>query len=142
MLDLSKTCQYGLRGLIFLIKNEERMPIKIAEIAQNENIPLNYLRKIFQQLIKAGIAVSLKGPTGGVSLTPDSKSVTILKIIEIIDGPMKTDECPILGLPNCPKIYSCPVKKECNSLNQNIYGFFDKYTLEHFAAFESTNNIK
>ena len=135
MLNLSRTCQYALRGLVFLIKNENRMPVKIAEIAEYESIPLDYLRKIFQQLIKAGIVLSVTGPKGGVSLAPDGKKVSILRIIEIIDGLLKTDECPILGTKHCPKINGCPIKKECNSLNTTIYDFLSKYTLENFVEY-------
>ncbi|MCP4397445.1 MAG: Rrf2 family transcriptional regulator [bacterium] len=135
MLNISKTCQYGLRGLIFLIAHEERMPVKIAKIAEDEDIPLDYLRKIFQQLIKAGIVVSHKGPKGGVSLAPGSKKVHILEIVEIIDGLLKIDTCPILGVKNCPKIHSCPLKEDCSSLNGSIYHFLNKYTLENFVGY-------
>ncbi len=135
MLNISKTCQYGLRGLIFLISHKDREPVKIAEIAEHEDIPLDYLRKIFQQLIKAGIVVSAKGPKGGVNLAPNAKKETLLEIIEIIDGALKTDECPILGVKSCPKIHGCPLKKECNSLNKSVYSFFSNYTLEDFTGF-------
>ncbi len=135
MLYISKTCQYGLRGLVFLIKNEERMPVKIAEIAEDADIPLDYLRKIFQQLIKAGIVISNTGPKGGVSLAAGSKQVNLLKIIEIVDGLLKINECPVLGVEDCPRIDDCPLKEDCNTLNGTIYNFFNKYTLEDFVGY-------
>ena len=56
-------------------------------IAKEYSIPLEYLHKILQQLCKAGILKSKRGPRGGFVIGRDPSEITLLQIIEAIDGP-------------------------------------------------------
>ncbi len=58
------------------------------DISKKYNIPLEYLLKILQQLVKANILRSKRGPRGGFSLARPIKKISLLQVIEAVDGPM------------------------------------------------------
>ncbi|MCP5106303.1 MAG: Rrf2 family transcriptional regulator [bacterium] len=121
MINMSKTIKYGLRGLRYLARNREKGFIKIDEIAREEKLPENYLRKIFQQLIKNRVVVSGVGPKGGVKLPPGSDEISLAGVIEIIDGQPSFDECTLFGYTSCAKIENCPLQQDCNMFKENLW---------------------
>lgn len=131
MLNLSKSCKYAIRSLFYLINQPQKEFIKIQDISKAEKIPLNYLRKIFQQLIKAGIVQSSLGPTGGVKLPNNSRKINILKIIKIFDGKISLDECSLLGYKNCPNFKNCPIQVECRKYSKSIIKKLSEFKLEN-----------
>lgn len=130
MLHLSKSCQYALRGLNYLVRNPEKGLVKISNIAENENIPTNYLRKIFDRLVKDRIVISTVGPLGGVRLA--SKKISIASVIETIDGKPSRDACPLLGYKKCPELKPCPIQNECRKLTRSIWKKLKEFKLEDF----------
>src|SRR5680860_1088171 len=84
---LSKSCIYALRSIVFIAHNaSENSKIGFKEIAQELELPTQYLGKILQQLTKNNIIQSVKGPSGGFYLDEESKQIKIIKIIEVMDG--------------------------------------------------------
>ena len=130
MINISRTVQYGLRGLKYLSENRGDGLIKIDRIAAMENIPENYLRKIFQQLIKRGILNSRKGPRGGVALSDRSSKISIAAVIEIIDGKPSLSECTLFGYPRCPRSDGCHLHSECVSFKNNLWEKLEKFYVE------------
>ncbi len=130
MLNISKTAKYSMQALLYLAKNRDKGFIKIEEISRLENIPQNYLRKIFQQLIRHEIVESGVGPRGGVRLPETIDHITVGNVIRIFDGEPKFDECMILGTKHCPKLQHCPVHGECRSMHHEIWERLDELTLE------------
>jgi Rrf2 family protein len=129
MAYVSKTSQYGLKGLQFLWQNRESGFIKIDEIAEKQQIPANYLRKIFQRLIKNRILESGLGPKGGVKLSPESYDTSIAGIIEIIDGKPSFEECTLFGTTSCPKLDQCPLHLECNLFKKGLWQKLQNFKL-------------
>ena len=126
---ISKTSQYGLKGLLFLWQNRESGFIKIDEIAKKQKLPANYLRKIFQLLIKNRILESGLGPRGGVKLSPRAFETSIAGIIEIIDGKPSYDGCTLFGTTGCPKLNECPLHLECNLLKKGLWKKLQNFKL-------------
>jgi Rrf2 family transcriptional regulator, iron-sulfur cluster assembly transcription factor len=84
---LSNSCRYGIRAVVYLASQ----PISngktgIKKISSELDLPTPFLAKILQQLAKQKILSSSKGPHGGFSLLKDSKKITVLDIINSIDG--------------------------------------------------------
>ena len=123
MINVSRTIKYGLRGLLYLARNSEQGFVKIEEISKKENIPENYLRKIFQRLIKNRIVES------GVKLPPASYNVSIAKVIEIIDSKPQFNECTLFGYSSCPKLPNCHLQQECSLFKENLWKKLQDYKL-------------
>jgi Rrf2 family protein len=71
----------------YIAKHQKKGIILSTEISKKYNIPLEYLLKIMQQLVKAGLLRSKRGPRGGFSLGKPANKITMLQVIEAVDGP-------------------------------------------------------
>jgi Rrf2 family protein len=86
------------------MKNGGRAPT--SKIASEEHIPPSFLAKIVSQLSVAGLVQTSRGARGGVSLARDPSEITLLEVVEAIDGPIALNECV-----NDPS--SCPFGEKC-----------------------------
>lgn len=95
---LSATCKYGIRAVIFIAsKNEPKANTGLKEIAEKLQIPQPYLAKILQVLARRKILHSSKGPHGGFYLLVPAEKLTLLDIIDAIDGRDFFDSCYVTG---------------------------------------------
>lgn len=88
-MKLTRKCEYGLRGLLYLANQREHKKVLTAEVSAAEHIPPSFLNKIFQKLAKAGVLRSTRGCGGGFYLAQEPEQITLRKIIETLDGPIK-----------------------------------------------------
>jgi Rrf2 family protein len=95
---LSATCKYGIRAVIFIAsKPEQKSNTGLKEISEKLKIPQPYLAKILQVLARKKILHSAKGPHGGFYLLIPSSKLTLMDIIDAIDGRNFFDSCYITG---------------------------------------------
>jgi Rrf2 family transcriptional regulator, iron-sulfur cluster assembly transcription factor len=95
---LSATCKYGIRAVIFIAsKPEQRNNTGLREIAEKLRIPQPYLAKILQVLSRKKILHSTKGPHGGFYLLVPASKLTLMDIIDAIDGRNFFDSCYLTG---------------------------------------------
>jgi Rrf2 family protein len=85
---MSRSIAYGLLAAGYIGQHQEENIILSQTIAKEYNIPLEYLLKIMQQLVRANLLRSKRGPRGGFSLARPVAKITMLDIIEAVDGPM------------------------------------------------------
>lgn len=99
-LNLSKTGDYAIRAALSLAF--VKLPVgyrKIREIAAQMNIPLRYTPQILGMLAKAGLAESRAGRDGGYRLTRDPADISLLEVVEAVEGELRLDHCTISGGP-------------------------------------------
>ena len=84
---ISRSTGYAILALGYIAQNKDRKIILSQDIAKRYDIPLEYLLKLLQQLVKANVLHSKRGPHGGFSLAKTPANITVLQIIEAIDGP-------------------------------------------------------
>ena len=85
---ISRSTGYALLAVAYIAKHKEKPIILSQTISKEYNIPLEYLLKILQQLVRANVLRSKRGPRGGFSLSKPAKKISMLEIIEAVDGPM------------------------------------------------------
>ena len=85
---ISRSTGYALLAVGYIAQHPEQKIVLSQSIAKEYDIPLEYLLKILQQLVRANILRSKRGPRGGFSLAKPVKKITMLQIIEAVDGPM------------------------------------------------------
>ena len=85
---ISRTVEYGLTAAVFIAQNCEDGLVMAKKISGAYDLPLEYLLQVMQQLVRAGILTSKKGPGGGFNLARPAKEITMLEIIEANDGPV------------------------------------------------------
>jgi Rrf2 family protein len=85
---ISRSTGYALLAAGYIAQHQKQGIILSQDIAKKYNIPLEYLLKILQQLVKANLLRSKRGPRGGFSLGRPLNKITLLQVIEAVDGPM------------------------------------------------------
>jgi len=85
---ISRSTGYALLAIGYIAKHQGKKTVLSQDISKQYDIPLEYLLKILQQLVRANVLNSKRGPRGGFSLARPTKQITMLEIIEAVDGPM------------------------------------------------------
>ena len=85
---ISRSTSYALLAVAYLVRHQKEGIILSQDISKEYNIPLEYLLKLLQQLVKANVLCSKRGPHGGFSLARSMKKINLLQVIEAVDGPM------------------------------------------------------
>jgi len=134
---LSKTCKYAIRAVIYLaLNNIENRKIGIKEISKSLDIPTPFLGKILQTLTKNKILNSTKGPNGGFALAKPANEITLLDIIEIIDGLDLFNDC-LIGLRSCASNahtdVQCPVHNKFLPISNQLYELLSTENIELLA---------
>ena len=80
---ISRSTGYAILALGYIAQNKDRKIILSQDIAKRYDIPLEYLLKLLQQLVKANVLHSKRGPHGGFSLAKTPANITVLQIISI-----------------------------------------------------------
>ena len=85
---MKTTVTYALAAVAYITENYQDGPVLSARISKKYDIPQEYLLRILQRLVKAQILISKRGQRGGFTLARDPKEITMLQIIEAVDGPL------------------------------------------------------
>ena len=108
-LQLNQRTDYGLAALLYLAGRSQESLTSLQEISDSTDIPVEFLRKIFQQLAKAGVIHSLKGRRGGVRLARRPEEITLLEVVESLEKTMGLVRC--LRGEFCPRSDTCPASR-------------------------------
>ena len=80
-----------------------------GQIAQEKSIPPSFLAKIVSQLSVAGLLQTSRGARGGVSLAKPAENISLLDVVEAIDGPILLNDC-VTNATTCSYDDDCPLK--------------------------------
>ena len=105
MFSLSKKADYGLIALKHLARHSD-VSVSAREIASEYRIPAELLAKVLQRLARKGLLVSQQGTRGGYVLARDPSKISIVDVIEAIDGP--------IGITPCERGSSCEQLEKCS----------------------------
>ena len=121
---LSKTFGYALRGILFIaLMQDENRKVQLNEISGKLSVPKYYLGKIMQQMVKAGMLQSVKGPSGGFFLAANTLNTSLLQLAEITDGMKNFNTC-VLQMKNCNPINPCPLHRDIEEIKAKILYVF------------------
>ena len=124
---ISGSAEYGLIAVVHIAQNCKDGPVLAGRISKEYNISLTYLLKVLQQLVKANILRSRRGPHGGFSLARPAEEITMLEIIEAVDGPMMGHLPLAEQTSNAP--FSLKMDDVCIKATQEIRAVYQKATL-------------
>lgn len=108
-MQITKQADYAVRAVLHLVKQEPGQRASTAGIAKQEKIPSSFLAKIISQLSISGIIQTTRGAKGGVVLAKRPEDISLLDVVESIDGPIALNEC-VLHDGSCAFDEDCPIK--------------------------------
>lgn len=108
-------------------KDDNNVELKV--IAEEQNIPKHFLSKILQQLVRNDLLQSMKGPTGGFRLVSKPGDVSLIEIIEAIDGLGVFNKCGI-GFKQCNDKKPCPIHDDYKKVRAEVENLFRSKSLQ------------
>jgi DNA-binding IscR family transcriptional regulator len=88
MISVTTKSPYALRALVALHRHGNDGPVPVAELARRGDIPVQFLEQLFATLRRAGMLRSQRGVKGGYSFGRPAGEVTVLEVVELLDGPI------------------------------------------------------
>lgn len=134
-MQITRQADYALRAMFFLSKLDPNERAATSQIAQEQRIPPSFLAKIISQLSIAGLIHTSRGARGGVSLARPASEISILEVVEAIDGPIMLNECTT-SPEACPFGEECPIRPLwCQAQDELV----ERLRVTTFAAFQNGN---
>ena len=127
-MKISTKGRYGLRTLMDISIHQTKGPVNLNDIAERQGISAKYLWQIVNLLKTAGFVRGTRGPKGGYILIRDPADITMLDIIQVLEGPISLVEC-VDDADFCPRMENCVAHSVWMDVSQVIRGALQKITL-------------
>jgi len=126
---IRKDTDYAMRVLVYLAIPGKQGPVAAKVLAKTQDIPNDFAYKILRKLTKAGLLEGYMGSHGGFILARSPTQITLLEVVEAIQGPVVVRKC-CLGLDVCPRRPSCSVSVKLEELQDSLVKFLGNITLD------------
>jgi Rrf2 family protein len=94
-MQITRQADYAIRAILYLASLNPTDKAATSLIAEKQEIPPSFLAKIISQLSIAGLIHTSRGAKGGVTLARDPATISLLDVVEAIDGPVSLNQCTI-----------------------------------------------
>ncbi len=141
---LSRRSEYGLRALTDLVRHDGDGPVALAALAQRNNLPTKFLEQIMATLKHGGVVRTTLGAHGGYALAADPSTVTIGRVVRLLDGALAPLPCVSLryySRCSCPDEGTCALRDVMIDVRDAMLEILDKETLADLAAREGKVDI-
>ncbi len=128
-MKISTKGRYGLRIMLDLALNENGTPRLIRDIAQSQQISEKYISRLIIALRQAGMVRSIRGAKGGFRLNREPTLVTLLDIVEAMEGPLAIVGC-VKAPGKCGRHEACAAREIWDRVNTEIRAAMGKVTLQ------------
>lgn len=111
-MTLSKFSRYALYAALEMAVAEDR-PVTVAAVARTYGIPATALAKVFQQMVRAGIAVGTRGVGGGYRLARPRSDISVLDVVSVFQPPRLAGECLLVQgrEADCQRPEACSIRQ-------------------------------
>jgi Rrf2 family protein len=119
-MQITRQADYAVRAVLYLARLGQEERAATSQVAQEQHIPPSFLAKIISQLSIAGLLHTSRGARGGVTLAREARDITLLEVIEAIDGPIMLNEC-VGESGTCTFEEECPLRPVwCEAQNELV----------------------
>lgn len=109
-MQITRQADYAVRAVYYLAQLGIEHRAATSQIAEEQHIPPSFLAKIVSQLSVAGLLKTSRGARGGVALARGPEEISLLEVVEAIDGPIILNDCVLNGASVCIFGEKCPIK--------------------------------
>ena len=99
---LSRRSEYGIRALVDLVRHEEASPVALATLAERNRLPPKFLEQLMSTLKHGGIVRTTLGAHGGYAMAMDPATISIGRVIRLLDGALAPLPCVSLRWRSTP----------------------------------------
>jgi Rrf2 family protein len=138
---LTQKSKYAARALVELALNECGETLGVSEVARRQRIPERFLEQIFGELRRADILESRRGAHGGYCFATPPEDITVLDIVEILDGAVRPARCSAGGVCYIKDAPLCVTSKVWDEAREALEGVFGRYTIAELAEAERETRV-
>lgn len=131
-MKLSTRSRYGTRAMLDIALNDGYGPVQLKDLARRQELSMKYLEQIVPNLKAAGLIRSIRGAGGGYVLAKPARDITLLNIIEVLEGSLVPVEC--VSNPHlCARTSECAVHDIWREVQYGMNNILSSHTLEDLA---------
>lgn len=134
-MEITRESDYAIRCVVYLAGRTHDI-VMVDEIARGMGIPKSFLAKILQKLTRAGLVKSYRGIKGGFQLARRPRDVTLLDVVEAIEGPIALNRC-VVNKTACGRNAVCNVHHVWGEVRADFRAMLKKYNFERLAPTSS-----
>lgn len=127
-MDITRRCDYALRILRAAYRSGGSY-VSVAGISEQEGIPYAFARSIQHDLVKGGLIKTVRGARGGLALSCDPASITLLEVLEVLQGPVSVSQCAV-DPQACERHGECSYNKLWRGADRLLNDYFRSITLK------------
>lgn len=125
---LRRNTDYALRLMVGLARNYEGDPVSTRSLAQEQEVSFQLASKLMQRLHDARLVDSCMGPRGGFRLSRAPAEISLLEVVEVIQGPVRLNRC-LMSDCACPRGGSCGVRAKITELQGHMEQYLSSVSL-------------
>ena len=138
---LSKSSEYGLRALLYMVGKGGQEYVSIREMSEQLDISFHFLTKILQSLTQANILASYRGPSGGVAFNISPEKILLSDVVRVLEGDDFFETC-LLGLPGCGEKAPCPMHQFWKEIRGALRREFETTTLSEMGQTALSRSLR
>ncbi len=128
----STGAEYAIRAMAHLATQAKDGPSSLKDIVGHNGLRAPFMAKTLHHLVRQRLVFSQKGPGGGFALAKDPKKLTLLQIVQAIDGELDFTRCAV-GLAQCSSEMPCPLHDSWLKVRTHIREYLENQTLDKLA---------
>jgi Rrf2 family protein len=133
MMELTRKGEYAIRGIVYLAGMPNDKVCLLSDIAAAVDVPPTFLAKIFQQFSKIGLVKSYRGTGGGFMLGRPAENITLLEVVEAVEGPIIPNRC-VVTPSDCERSGYCNVHPVWQRVRGEVRNVLQGVTLKELSC--------
>ena len=130
----SKSAEYAIQAMIYLAEQDADKLSMVSTISGHYDIPRHFLAKLVQTLTRHHLIKSYRGRKGGIKLARPPDKITLLQVVNAIEGPPPEHEMCVIGLDICSDSACCPLHNQWKRIKEEVRTALDHQTLQELAT--------
>lgn len=136
-MDITRRTDYAIRILLELARRDGECPISVRALSESQGVPYAFARGIQRQLVEAGLVESVRGTKGGICLARTASSISLLDVIEAIQGPVSCSVCT--SDPSwCSRMGGCGVHRVWKGADELLKEYLGRQVVSDLAAIDES----
>ena len=129
-MKISTRGRYAVRILLDIAQHQDKGFVSMKDVARRQQISKKYSDQIGMQLSQAGLLLAARGRQGGYKLIPEARDVTVLRVLNIMEGSLAPVQCLETGGNDCARCGFCTTLSLWTGLDRMMKDYLSRFTLQ------------